>query len=284
MFDYKGLKSLNTLEDLFGLKGRVGVIAGGAGKLAREFAGILVQAGACVVLADLQQEACEAAAKRFSKDGFSPVIGKVCDVSRKNEVKDLFSFVEREFGRLDFFISNVMGKTEDYYAPFEEYSEEAWDRVLDVNLKGNFLCCREASALMKKTGGGSIILTSSVYGFVGPDQRIYKSCSPLKNPYGGEYKLNAPGSYVSSKGGILALARYLSTLLGSDGIRVNVLTPGGVYDGHEPDFHEAYVNRVPLGRMGSWTDYNGAVLFLASDASRYMTGMNLVMDGGWSAW
>lgn len=284
MFNYQTLKPLNTLEDLFGLKGRVGLIMGGAGKLGREFARILSLAGARVVLADLRQEDCDSAARLFEKDGVSPVMGKACDVSQRDQVKDLFAFIEAEFGQLDFFISNVMGKTEDYYAPFEDYPEEAWDKVLDVNLKGNFFCCREASKIMKKQGSGSIILTSSVYGFVGPDQRIYDSCSPHKNPYGGEYKLNAPGAYASSKGGIIALARYLSTLLGGDHIRVNVLTPGGVYDGHEPEFHEAYVNRVPLGRMGSFTDYNGAVLFLASDASRYMTGMNLVIDGGWSAW
>ena len=284
MFNYQALKPLKTLEDLFSLKGRVGLITGGAGKLACEFARILSLAGARIVIADLDQKQCDSAAERLSKDSPLPVTGKACDVSQKDQVKDLFSFINREFGRLDFFISNVMGKTEDYYAPFEDYPEEAWDKVLDVNLKGNFFCCREASEIMKKQGSGSIILTSSVYGFVGPDQRIYRSCSPLKNPYGGEYKLNAPGAYASSKGGIIALARYLSALLGEHAIRVNVLTPGGVYDGHEPAFHEAYVNKVPLGRMGSFTDYNGAVLFLASDASRYMTGMNLVIDGGWSAW
>ena len=236
------------------------------------------------MIADLDQDQCDSVANSFAKNSSFQVIGKACDVSRKDQVEALFSFIAREFSQLDFFISNVMGKTGDYYAPFEDYPEEAWDKVMDVNLKGNFFCCREASKIMKKQGGGSIILTSSVYGLVGPDQRIYDSCSPCKNPYGGEYKLNAPGAYASSKGGLIAFARYLSTLLGKHNIRVNLLTPGGVYDGHEPDFHEAYVNKVPLGRMGSCTDYNGAVLFLASDASRYMTGMNLILDGGWSAW
>jgi NAD(P)-dependent dehydrogenase (short-subunit alcohol dehydrogenase family) len=156
---------------------------------------------------------------------------------------------------------------------------------MEINLSGTFLCCREASKIMiEQSTGGSIVVTASTYGVVGPDQRIYDGCSPGKNLYGGNFKLNAPASYSASKAGLIGLARYLATYVGSNGIRVNVLTPGGVFDGQEESFHAAYTQRVPLGRMAVWSDYNGAILFLISDASRYMTGSNLVVDGGWTAW
>ena len=137
---------------------------------------------------------------------------------------------------------------------------------------------------MKKKGQGSIVIVSSIYGLVGPDQRIYRNCSPTNNPYGGSDSLNTPGSYAASKGGLIAFARYLAVLMGPDNIRVNVLTPGGVFDEQEEAFHQEYVQRTPLGRMAVWSDYSGAILFLVSDASRYMTGANLVVDGGWTAW
>jgi NAD(P)-dependent dehydrogenase (short-subunit alcohol dehydrogenase family) len=119
---------------------------------------------------------------------------------------------------------------------------------------------------------------------VSPDQRIYRDCQPAKNPYGGEDPLSVPASYSASKGGLIAFARHLATLWAEDGIRVNVLIPGGVHDGQEESFHQEYIRRTPLGRMAVWSDFNGAILFLASDASRYMTGANLIVDGGWSAW
>jgi len=187
-------------------------------------------------------------------------------------------------GGLDVLIYNVMAKPEGYYKDTDNYTTETWKGVVDANLTGAFLCARAAGALMKKTGGGSIILTSSVYGMVGPDQGIYKDCLAAENLYGGEDKLNCPASYSASKAGIIGLSKHLAALWGGDAIRVNVLVPGGVYDGQEEAFHKEYVRRTPLGRMAVWSDYNGAILFLASEASRYMTGTTLVLDGGWTAW
>ena len=206
------------------------------------------------------------------------------DASSAKELDELFGTLEKNHDRLDFLICNMMAKPEGYYRPFPEYSLEIWNRVLEVNLTGVFLACQRASRLMKKRKNGSIVLTSSVYGLVSPDFRIYRHCSPQKNPYGGSEPLTAPVAYTASKGGIAALTRYLAVFLGPDGIRVNTLTPGGVYDGHEEEFHKAYVKKTPIGRMAVWSDYNGAALFLVSDASRYMTGANLVIDGGWTAW
>ena len=137
---------------------------------------------------------------------------------------------------------------------------------------------------MKRKEGGSIVLTASIYGIVGPDQRIYEDCTSAANIYDEQDPLNCPASYSASKAGIIGLARHFATSLGKEGIRVNVLTPGGVYDNQEDAFHNAYCHRTVLGRMADKTDYNGAILFLVSQASRYMTGANLVIDGGWTAW
>lgn len=282
--DYKKIKALGNPLEIFDLKGRVGVIIGGAGKMGQEFAKILSLAGACVVIADLNQGFCREVAQNIANQTGGTLSGLACDVSKQEQVIHLFENIHKELGRLDFLISNIMSKPEGYYRSFENYPGETWRRVLDVNLTGTFLCCQEAKRLMGKRREGSIVITSSIYGLVGPDQRIYKNCNPDRNLYGGGEPLNSPGVYAASKGGLVAFARYLATLLAPEGIRVNVLTPGGVYDGQEETFHREYVNRTPLGRMAVWSDYNGAILFLVSDASRYMTGADLVIDGGWTAW
>ena len=281
---YSKIKSLEAHRDIFDLTGRVGVIAGGAGKMGQQFAKVLSIAGAQVVIADVDGKTCEELAHKIESDTGGKLMGLGCDVSSQEQVHDLFECVFKELGRLDFLICSVMGKPEGYYRSFDNYTAETWRKVLDINLTGTFLCCQESRRLMRQSGQASIVIVSSIYGLVGPDQRIYGKCTPHKNPYGGPDHFNAPGSYAASKGGLIAFARYLATLLGPENIRVNVLTPGGVFDGQEKTFHQEYVRRTPLGRMAVWSDYSGAILFLVSDASRYMTGSNLVIDGGWTAW
>jgi NAD(P)-dependent dehydrogenase (short-subunit alcohol dehydrogenase family) len=283
--DYEKISVLNDPVKLFSLTGRVGLITGGCGKMGQQFAQTLVNAGATVIIADLDEVKCRAAVLSVKSCSDATAVGIGCDVSVQKEVEQLFADILAKYGRLDFLINNVMAKPEGYYSPFEEYSKKTWDRVMDINLAGTFLCCQEAVRIMKGQGiAGSIVVTSSTYGISGPDQRIYKNCLPGKNIYGGSFKLNAPVSYSASKAGLIGLARYMATYLGSEGIRVNVLTPGGVFDGQDESFHAAYTEKVPLGRMAVWSDYNGAILFLVSDASRYMTGTNLIIDGGWTAW
>jgi NAD(P)-dependent dehydrogenase (short-subunit alcohol dehydrogenase family) len=160
---------------------------------------------------------------------------------------------------------------------FEDYPEEAWDRVMDVNLKGMFMCCQVFGGDMVKTGAGSIINISSIYGVVSPDQSIYEYRRKR-----GE-KFFKPVAYSASKSGVLNLTRYLAVYWAKSNIRVNSLTIAGVLNNQENDFIESYCNRIPVGRMADSTEYNGAVIFLASDASRYMTGHNMVVDGGWTA-
>ena len=161
---------------------------------------------------------------------------------------------------------------------FEDFPFEAWNQALAVNLTGAFLCCQAAVAPMLAQGSGVIINLSSIYGLAGPDQRLYQrkaSTAPR------QYK---PVYYSVTKAGILGLTRYLATYYAGKNIRVNALTPGGVFNGHDDDFVQAYSARAVLGRMAEKDEMNGALLFLASDASAYMTGANLVVDGGWTAW
>ena len=283
--DYKKIKALIYPDEFFDLKGKIVLIFGGAGKMGHQFAQTLSLAGANVTISDYDQVKCKQVKDRLLADMSINVETILCDVRVEEEIRQTISEVIDKHGKLDVLIYNVMAKPEGYYASLQDYSREAWDTVLSGNLTGAFFASRETSREMKKRRvGGSIIFTSSTYGMVGPDQRIYRKSKRETNIYGGDYPLNLPASYSASKSGLLGLTRYLATTLGEDQIRVNALTPGGVYDGQEETFHSEYIKRTVLGRMATWSDYNGAVLFLASEASRYMTGSNLVIDGGWTAW
>lgn len=282
--DTKKSEPFVSLDQIFNLSEKVGVIIGGAGKMGQQFAGVLAEAGSQVILADQKEELIEQTLQNIKCNKKKNISEFKCDVSSEESVKKLFDFVNQNFGRLDFLINNAMAKPNNYYQTFEEYSLETWKEVLDINLTGAFLSCREAVPLMKKSGGGSIVMTSSIYGVVSPDQRLYKDCTPGKNPYGTSFSLNTPGVYSASKGGLISFSKYLATLLAPENIRVNVLIPGGVFDGQEESFHQAYKEKTPMNRMATWSDFNGAILFLVSSASRYMTGSNLIIDGGWTAW
>jgi NAD(P)-dependent dehydrogenase (short-subunit alcohol dehydrogenase family) len=184
------------------------------------------------------------------------------------------------FGGLNILINNAAIDTppnsnEQDTGPFETYPELSWQIMMDVNLKGTFLACQMIGGHMAKSGGGNIINISSLYGILSPDQRIY------------EYKEKPffkPAAYSVSKAGVLGLTKYLATYWANHNVRVNTLTLCGVFNHQEETFLNNYVNKVPLGRMAREDDYNGAILFLASDASSYMTGANLVIDGGYSCW
>ncbi len=281
---YERIPELHEIDTLFDLREKVAVITGGAGKMAEQFAYTLAGAGASVALADLNGRRCDMLAEEISCRTGSNAKGFRCDVTDQRDIRSLFKAVAEGMGPPDILVFNVMAKPRGYYKPPERYTLKAWKEVLDGNLTGAFLCSREAAKYMKENGGGAIVLTSSVYGIVGPDQRIYRECCASNNIYGGGEPLNCPAPYSASKAGLNGLARHLATLWGIYNIRINVLVPGGVYDGQEEAFHRSYVNRTPIGRMAVWSDFNGAILFLVSDASRYMTGATLVVDGGWTAW
>jgi NAD(P)-dependent dehydrogenase (short-subunit alcohol dehydrogenase family) len=282
--EYKNIPALEKPENIFSLKDRTAIIIGGGGKMAEQFAQTLGYAGANLVLADRDGQKCGEAAKRVSETIGHPVGSCALNAGDEKEVESFHSSVFGDYNRIDVMIYNVMAKPPGYYRSFDKYSVDTWNDVLRGNLTGAFLCARAAAKYMKMANGGTIVLTSSTYGLVAPDQRIYDKCSAATNIYEGDEKLNCPAVYSASKAGLIGLAKYLASLWGDFNIRVNVFTPGGVFDGQEESFHQAYCERTVLKRMAQWSDYNGAILFLSSDASRYMTGANLVVDGGWTTW
>jgi 2-deoxy-D-gluconate 3-dehydrogenase len=219
------------------------------------------------------------------------VIGTQLDVSDETSVAQTVDRAVELFGRLDILVNNaaltVRGGSErlapaDYFAPFEDYKREVWDKALAVNLTGMLLCAQAAGRQMLRQDppGGVMVNIASTYGVVAPDQRVYEG---VTSPYA-DTPFNTPVSYAVTKTAVLGLTRYLATYWGSKNIRVNALTPHGVFDNHDEAFVRNFAYRSPLGRMARNDEYRGALLFLVSDASSYMTGANLIVDGGWTAW
>lgn len=266
----------------FDLTGRVAVITGGAGLLGGEFCRTLAEAGALVMVADLNETAAKATADALKKDGLKAQAVHV-DVTNPDSVRAMVQAAVYFGERLDILVNSAAldpkfdpEHGEAHTNSFEDYPLEAWNQALTVNLTGMFLCCQAAVQPMLTQGRGVIINICSTYGLVGPDQRIY-----LKPGQAVQYK---PVYYSVTKAGVLGMTHYLATYYAGKNIRVNALTPGGVYNNHDEIFLRAYSTRTVLGRMARHDEMNGALLYLASDASSYMTGSNLVVDGGWTAW
>jgi NAD(P)-dependent dehydrogenase (short-subunit alcohol dehydrogenase family) len=268
--------------DRFSLKNRVAVVTGGAGILGQAFCNGLAQAEAKVAVIDIKnEEACEVAEKLKNLYGID-AIGVGCDVASSDSVDNMMSVVLDSFGEVNILLNNAASKSGDlkeFFAPFEEYSLDQWRQVMAVNIDGMFLMAKAVGKQMLSQGkGGSIIQTASIYGVVAPDNRIYE---------GSEYigtTINTPAVYSASKAAVIGLTKYLSTYWAEKGIRVNTISPGGVESGQNEAFIEKYSNRVPIGRMGKPQELVGAVLYLASDASSYVTGQNIIIDGGLSVW
>jgi len=273
-----------SVPELFSLAGRVAVVTGAAGLLGREHAAALAGAGASVVLVDLADTDLAALATELGRTTAAPVLARSADVTDLGQLRALRRAIHERFGRVDVLVNNaaVNDKVEghDSAAPspsFEEYSLTEWRRVLDINVAGVFLPSQVLGAVMAEQGHGAIINIASTYALVGPDPSLYQ------RPDGSQPFVKSP-AYPASKGAVLSLTRYLAAYWGRRGVRVNALVPGGVRNGQEPSFVERYGARTPLGRMAAPEDYRGALVFLASDASRYMTGATLVVDGGFTAW
>lgn len=275
-------KELYTLEDCFSMKGKNVVIFGGAGKISESFSRVLFSSECeSLILIDLRKDRLEKQTKKL-KGEFprGKVFSYACDVSDGHQIEEATRFLKEQVNKLDAVIYAVMTKPKDYYAPLSKYPQDTWDKALCGNLSGAFLVIQKVMPLLNDSA--SIILMNSIYGIVAPDFRLYENLR--SNPYGGKYPLSLPAVYSASKAGLIGLGKYLAVYLADRNIRVNTLVLGGVYDNHEEAFYKEYVKRVPLKRMAVWSDYNGAVIFLASDASRYMTGQVLVVDGGWTLW
>ena len=273
------------VAELFRLDGRVALVTGGAGLLGARYCGALLEAGGRVVIGDLDGQRARQLAAELDPER---ALGVGLDVADEASVADVVERAVGRFGRLDILVNNaaltVRGGGErllqDYFAPFETYPRAVWDLAVSVNLTGMVLCAQAAGRQMLRQGGGVVVNIASTYGVVAPDQRLYEG---VKSPYTG-VGFNTPVSYAVTKTAVLGLTRYLATYWGRQNIRVNALTPHGVYDNHDETFVRNFAYRSPLGRMARNDEYRGALLFLVSDASSYMTGANLVVDGGWTAW
>jgi NAD(P)-dependent dehydrogenase (short-subunit alcohol dehydrogenase family) len=259
------------------LDGRVVVLTGAAGLLGRRYTRALVDAGARVALLDRN-----AAGLRELSSGVGTMAVTV-DVADAVAVRDAMASVLRAFGRIDVLVNNAaldpkfdQGARDDQQIAFDDFPIQAWNEALAVNITGMFLCAQAVAKPMLAQGSGVIINVSSMYGLVGPDQRLYEEPgSPVA------YK---PVTYSVTKSAVSGLTKYLATYWAGRNIRVNTLTLGGVENQQSAGFLERYAARTPLGRMAHPDEYCGALLFLASDASSYMTGSDLVVDGGWTAW
>jgi NAD(P)-dependent dehydrogenase (short-subunit alcohol dehydrogenase family) len=252
-------------DDLFSLRDRVAVVTGGEGQIGTEIVRGLEERGARVAVFDLQSE-------RFR-----------VDVTDRVAVERATDEIAREWGTPHVLVNAAAldsppDAPAEEVGPLESYPEASFDAVMDVNVKGTFLCCQVVGARMAAEGRGSIVNVSSVYGMLSPVQDLYK----FRRRGGDEFY--KPIAYSVSKSALYNLTRYLATYWAKSGVRVNTLTLAGVWNEQPPEFLEAYTARMPLGRMADVREVVGPVVFLASDASSYVTGANLVADGGWSAW
>jgi len=267
---------MRPLDELLNLSGRRALITGGAGQLAEAAAESLLEAGASVTLLDIDEGRCKARAHELSArfDREVPVLG--CDLAENEAVLEAIGSVQKTMGGLEIVVhcAGLVGLTpmEGWAVPFGEQSAEAFEYSMRVNVASAFTIVQCARSALVSSGKGSVILFSSIYGLVGPDPSLYEG-TDLENPV----------AYGAAKGAIRQLTRYLATTL-APAVRVNSISPGGVLRDQDERFVQRYSARTPLGRMAGAEDVKGAVAFLASDLSEYVTGHDLVVDGGWTAW
>jgi len=264
---------MDYFEKIFNLKGKIAIVTGGLGLLGQEFVKTLIHAQAKVAVFDFKTPSADHPLIGLAQN--QPLLFFQVDVTSGQSVRLALEEVIKTWGSPAVLINSAAidfppDKTQE--ESFEDYSLEKWQAVLNTNLTGVFLCSQIIGAKMAAAGGsGSIINISSIYGLVSPDQRLYQG-------------FVKPAAYSVTKSGILNFTRYLATYWAKKNVRVNTLTPGGAFNNQNHEFVEKYNNRTPLGRMARPDEFNGAILFLASDASSYMTGANLIIDGGWTAW
>ncbi len=255
--------------------------------LGMQHAAAIAEAGGRPVIVDLDETAIHTRAQEIETKYNVQAIGILADITQPTDVDHMVTETVKEFGRIDILINNAAltvkggGQLADkYFAPFEDYPLELWESALRVNLTGMFLCSQAVGRVMVKQRSGVVLNIASDVGTISPDHRIYEDA---RNPHTGK-PFNTPIAYATTKAGVINFTRYLATYWADKNIRVNSISPGGVYAEHDPAFVEKLTSRIPLGRMANVDEYRGTVLYLVSDASSYMTGANVIVDGGRTAW
>lgn len=273
---------MTNISKLFNLENRVIIVAGGGGQIGFALCEILAEAGAIVAITDIDIEMANQKIEAVNDLNIkSRIYAYKLDVSKSLEIRNILATIRASLGQIYGLVNafHFKGNTRkleinsDFFSNYENYPEEAWDLVHDINLKGTFLMSQAIIPYFKDNNKGVIVNISSTYGIVSPNPSIY-----------GDSGINSPVSYATSKAAIINLTRYQATHLAEYNIRANCLSPGGVFNNQSESFISNYLKQTPLKRMAVPEDYQGAILFLMSDASNYMTGSNLVVDGGWTAW
>lgn len=279
------LNNKKTVQESFDLSDRVAVITGGAGLLGRKHAEAVLECGGTPVLIDINTELSRTTAETLSKEYGRPCIGLAIDITQPDQVEAACQELTGQFGRIDILINNAANNPKmenhdgDGFTRLEQFPMELWNADLAVGLTGAFLCSRTFGAVMADAGKGVILNISSDLGLIGPDQRLYR-----RDGIDEASQTVKPVTYSVVKSGLIGLTRYLATYWADKGVRANAITPGGVYTNQDDAFVQRLSNLIPMGRMADQDEYKAAIAFLISDASSYMTGSVLTIDGGRTCW
>lgn len=258
-----------NVNDLLSLRGKIALVTGGAGLYGSGISAGLAEAGAKVIIASRTLDNCERKASELREAGLD-ALARTVDLTSEDSIAALTAGIESEFGKLDILFNNAVARS--HGGDFSTVSPQQWAETMEVNSTSLVPMTRYAAELMLKQGKGSIVNIASIYGMVGPQFAIYNN-TEMKNP----------AEYAFAKGGMIQLTRYLAAFYGPQGIRVNCISPGGYFSNQPEPFVNAYCERTPLGRMAGEEDIKGVSVFLASDASAYITGANIPLEGGWTA-
>ncbi len=274
-----------NVKKMLDITGRVAVITGGAGLLGIQHAEAITEAGGIPVLVDINKEALDRAVNHLKEYGAKDVLAVHADITKKEDVGRMVDEILKKYGRIDILVNNAANNPKmesekgNQWSRFENFPVEVWNDDINVGLTGAFLCSQAIGKVMIKQGKGVIVNIASDLGLIAPDQRIYRlpGMTEESQPY-------KPATYCVIKAGLMSFTRYLATYFAKHKIRVNTLTPASVFNKQDPEFVKKISDLIPMGRMSNRHEFKAALIFLVSDASSYMTGSNVVIDGGRTAW
>lgn len=275
-FEYQGTEIVTTIKELINLKGRRALITGATGGLGKVMANTLAELGADLVLVDRPDSNFDSLSAALTERWGIKIQHRFCDLEKQDQRAELMAWLKSSGQGLNTLINNAAfvgtSDLQGWGVPFEQQTVETWRRALEVNLTAIFDLCQGLTPLLKAAEGASIINIASIYGMYGPDWGLYEGTS-----------MSNPAAYGASKGGLIQFTRWLATTIAPN-VRVNAISPGGVFRNQPKAFVQRYEAKTPLGRMATEDDFRGVVAYLASDMSKYVTGQNLAVDGGWGCW